>query len=464
MWEALLLRCCTFEVKRRVCFSAHRSKTVSGDTNHIHFTSFVALPLSALLDLLPSSPHHNTMADGYSILGVPVDVSMWVLLGIIAVLVLLAGLMAGLIISVFSFDAARLRTLARRTDTLEGRRARRLLLILRYPHWLLVTLVVVDSAATEMLPLLFNVLVSPAMAVVMSVVLLVVFGEIIPEAVFTHHALAFGSALAPLIFVLMIATAPISWPVGKLLDWCVGSRSSVAFKRGQLREVIRYRGEMLSSRRNDDNGEPVLPHETELDTDEHIPIQRLETQIMLGVLSLSEHDGASVLKKSIGATFTVHQDAVISKKMIQSMAAHKLTFVAVYKDAAHPSDVTQVFELRLLLFLAYCEEGSPIRIRDLPLLPLPRYCANTPCNVLLEHLHKSPLQVAALTNSQNPEKVVGIVSTADVVELVHATSFNSTYADSAQLPRTAVVQSFRENSASLAFEARQRIVNGATGS
>ena len=397
------------------------------------------------------------MADGYSILGVPVNVSVWVLLAIIAVLVLLAGLMAGLIISVFSFDAARLRALARRADTLEGQRARKLLLVLRNPHWLLVTLVVVDSAATEMLPLLFNVLLNPAMAVVVSVVLLVVFGEIVPEAVFTHHALAFGSALAPFIFVFMLVSAPISWPVGKLLDWCVGRRSSVAFKRGQLREVIRYRGEMLHNMQPVDD-EPRLPHETEFDTDEHILIQRLETQIMLGVLSLSEHDGSSVLKRGIGATFTVHRDAVISKRMIQSMAAHKLTFVAVYKDASNPSDVTQVFELRLLLFLAYCEESATIRIRDLPLLPLPRYCASTPCNVLLEYLHKSPLQVAALTNPQNAAKVIGIVSTADVVELVHTTSFDASYAESPQMPRDAVVQSFRKNSASMALEARQRLM------
>ncbi|KPI90139.1 hypothetical protein ABL78_0784 [Leptomonas seymouri] len=402
------------------------------------------------------------MEDGYSILGVPVNVSIWVLLAIIGILVMLAGLMAGLIISVFSFDAARLRTLSRRTDTLEGKRARKLLLILRNPHWLLVTLVVIDSAATEMLPLLFNGLLNPAMAVVVSVILLILFGEIIPEAVFTHHALALGSALAPLIFLLMVATAPISWPVGKLLDWCVGSRSSVAFKRGQLREVIRYRGELLQSVHTDSD-EPVLPHERELDTDEHIPIQRLETQIMLGVLSLSEHEGSSVLKKGIGTTFTVHQDAIISKKMIQSMAAHRLTYIAVYKDVFSPSDVTQVFELRLLLFLAYCEEGATIRIRDLPLLPLPRYCASTPCNVLLEHLHKSPLQVVALTSPQNAAKVVGIVSTADVVGLVHATSFDHAYTESPQIPRDAVVQSFRENSPSLAVEPRQRVIGGGGG-
>ncbi|KAK7198413.1 hypothetical protein NESM_000801000 [Novymonas esmeraldas] len=395
------------------------------------------------------------MANGYSVLGVPVDVSMWTLMGIIAVLVVLAGLMAGLIIGIFSLDPARLRVLARRPETLDGQRARRLLLILHNPHWVLVTLVVVDSAATEMLPLLFNVLVSPATAIVLSVILLVIFGEIIPEAVFTHHALALGSALAYVVLVLMVVTAPLSWPVGKVLDWCVGNRSSVAFKRGQLREVIRYRAAQLEAASDDDGA--VLPLESDLDTREPRSIHQLETQIMLGVLSLSEHVGASVLKKSIQSTFTVHRDAVVSKRMIQSMAMHKLTHVPVYGDLNNPSDVTEVFELRLLLFFAYCEEGATIRIRDLPLLPLPRFSANTPCNVLLDHLRASPLQVAALTSPESAVKVVGIVSASDVVELVHQTSFDAAYVESHQLQPSSVVQSFRANNAAVSEGASQTV-------
>ncbi|KAG5471131.1 hypothetical protein CUR178_02442 [Leishmania enriettii] len=399
------------------------------------------------------------MANGYRILGVPIDMPMWTLVVIIAMLVVLAGLMAGLIISVFSLDKARLKVLAHRSETVEGRRARRLLLILHNPHWVLVTLVVVDSAATEMLPLLFNVLLSPAEAVIISVILLVVCGEIIPEAVFTHHALALSSALAYLVLVLMIVTAPISWPVGKLLDWCVGNRSGVAFKRGQLREVIRYRAAQLDDIRGDDDGEAAPPRESDLDTREPRSIHQLETQIMLGVLSLSEYVGSSVLKKSIRSTFTVHRDAIVSKRMIQSIATHKLTHIPVYSDAGNPSNVTQVFELRLLLFFAYCEEGPLIRIRDLPLLPLPRYRADTPCNLLLDYLRASPLQVAALTSPDSTARVVGIISASDVVELVHKASFDAAYVDSHRPKQGSVVQSFRAHNASMTQETNQMIMN-----
>ncbi|GET91646.1 hypothetical protein, conserved [Leishmania tarentolae] len=399
------------------------------------------------------------MANGYSVLGVPVDVSIWTLMAIIAALVVLAGLMSGLIISVFSLDKNRLKVLAQRSDTVEGRRARRLLLVLHNPHWILVTLVVVDSAATEMLPLLFNVLLSPVEAVIMSVILLVVFGEIIPEAVFTHHALALGSALAYLVLALMILTAPIAWPIGKVLDWCVGNRSGVAFKRGQLREVIRYRAAQLHDIHEDDDDETAPPPERNLDTREPRSMHQLETQIMLGVLSLSEYIGSSVLKKSIRATFTVHHDAVVSKRMVQSMVMHKLTHIPVYRDVGNPSNVTQVFELRLLLFFAYCEEGASVRIRDLPLLPLPRYSADTPCNLLLDYLRASPLQVAALTSPDNAARVVGIISASDVVELVHKTSFDTAYMESHQPQQGTVVQSFRAHNASMTHETNKMLLN-----
>ncbi|KAG5496369.1 hypothetical protein JKF63_02671 [Porcisia hertigi] len=399
------------------------------------------------------------MTTGYSVFGVTVDLPTSALISIIVVLVVLAGLMAGLIISMFSLDRARLKVLARRPDTVDGRRARQLLLIPHNPHWVLVSLVIIDSAAMEMLPVLFNVLLSPTLAVIVSVILLVVFGEIIPEAVFTHHALALGSALTYLVLILMIVTAPISWPIGKALDWCVGNRASVFLKRGQLREVIRYRATQLDDVHGDDDDEASLPCERDLVTREPPLMHQLETQIMLGVLSLSEYVGSSALKKSIRATFTVHRDTVVSKRMIQSMSNQKLTYIPVYSETGNPSNVTQVFELRLLLFFAYCEEGTVLRIRDLPLLPLPRYSADTPCNILLDYLRASPLQVAALTNPDNAARVVGIISASDVVELVHQTSFEAAYAGFHREQQGSVVQSFRANNACMAREARQMIVN-----
>ncbi|KAF4757414.1 hypothetical protein FOZ63_009800 [Perkinsus olseni] len=67
-------------------------------------------------------------------------------------------------------------------------------------HLLLVTLLLVNSLANEALPLFLDQIVPPYMAVLVSVTLVLVFGEIIPSAVFTGpNQLSIGAAFSPLV-------------------------------------------------------------------------------------------------------------------------------------------------------------------------------------------------------------------------------------------------------------------------
>jgi metal transporter CNNM len=53
---------------------------------------------------------------------------------------------------------------------------------------------------------------------------------------------AIGSALAPLVRVLMLLCSPITWPLGKLLDLVLG-HENVAMKRQQLKAMVQLHGE-----------------------------------------------------------------------------------------------------------------------------------------------------------------------------------------------------------------------------
>ena len=53
---------------------------------------------------------------------------------------------------------------------------------------------------------------------------IVIFGEILPMAICTSkHKINIAACLSPLVFLLMILTCPISWPIGKILDYIVGN-------------------------------------------------------------------------------------------------------------------------------------------------------------------------------------------------------------------------------------------------
>ena len=52
-------------------------------------------------------------------------------------------------------------------------------------------------------------------------------GEIIPQAFCSAHGLAVGAHAAWFVELLMLVTSPVSWPISKILDWALGSHKTV---------------------------------------------------------------------------------------------------------------------------------------------------------------------------------------------------------------------------------------------
>ncbi|KIZ04393.1 hypothetical protein MNEG_3561, partial [Monoraphidium neglectum] len=115
--------------------------------------------------------------------------------------------------------------------------AARLAPIVKYPHWVLATLVIFNTVSSVALPLCMDRLVSSLVALVVSSTAIVLFGEIIPQAVCSRHGLAIGGTMAPMVRVLMWLTGPLSWPIGWLLDWLLGTKGGV-FGRRQLMALV----------------------------------------------------------------------------------------------------------------------------------------------------------------------------------------------------------------------------------
>ena len=60
--------------------------------------------------------------------------------------------------------------------------------VLKRPHWLLVTLLLVNAAAMEALPIFLDRLLSPTMAIVLSVTAVLFFGVPLPSLQQVRHA------------------------------------------------------------------------------------------------------------------------------------------------------------------------------------------------------------------------------------------------------------------------------------
>jgi metal transporter CNNM len=135
---------------------------------------------------------------------------------------LFAGLMSGLTIGLASIDRLSLEVDSIGNPQVQ-KMCKRIFPVIDNHHWMLVTLLLCNAAAMETLPIFLDKLVSPVEAVIFSVTLVLIFGEIIPQALCTGpKQLTIAYWCCPIVKFLMYATFLISLPIAWLLDKLLG--------------------------------------------------------------------------------------------------------------------------------------------------------------------------------------------------------------------------------------------------
>ncbi|KAH9664055.1 DUF21 domain-containing protein [Citrus sinensis] len=186
---------------------------------------------------------------------------------VVTLLVLFAGLMSGLTLGLMSMSLVDLEVLANSGTPSDRKHASKILPVVRRQHLLLCTLLFCNAAAMEALPIFLDSLVPAWGAIVISVTLILSFGEIIPQAVCARYGLAIGAKVAPFVQILVRICFPIAFPVSKLLDLLLGKGNEALFRRAELKTLVDLHGNEAGK-----GGE----------------LTRDETTIITGALELSE--------------------------------------------------------------------------------------------------------------------------------------------------------------------------------
>ncbi|XP_025097567.1 LOW QUALITY PROTEIN: DUF21 domain-containing protein At2g14520-like [Pomacea canaliculata] len=170
------------------------------------------------------------------------DDQFWIYIGVYVGLVLIAGLMSGLTMGLLSLDTTTLMVLRDAGTEKEKKYAARILPLVSRHHMLLVTLLLANAAAVEAMPIFLDRVSDPITAVAVSVTAVLLFGEVVPQAVCTRYGLAIGATLAPLVYFLMGILIIIVWPLSKVLDCLLGEEHGTFYRRAELKVLVDLHG------------------------------------------------------------------------------------------------------------------------------------------------------------------------------------------------------------------------------
>lgn len=150
-------------------------------------------------------------------------------------------------------------------------------------HLLLCTLLLFNASANETLPLFLDNIVPSWAAILFSVSLVLLCGEVIPSALFTGpDQLMFAAKFVPVVYVLEIIFYPIAYPMAKALDYILGEDEEDQYNRDEISAMVKIiRDEGLKQRLQTGYTAPIVGEGEDI-------LSEGEASVITGVLGLAK--------------------------------------------------------------------------------------------------------------------------------------------------------------------------------
>ncbi|XP_041991183.1 DUF21 domain-containing protein At4g33700-like isoform X3 [Salvia splendens] len=196
------------------------------------------------------------------------------------------------------------------------------------------------------LPIFLDSLISTLGAILISVTLVLLFGEIIPQSVCSRHGLAIGATVAPVVRVLVWICFPVAYPISKLLDALLGHRHRALFRRAELKTLVNLHGNEAGK-----GGE--LTHD--------------ETTIIAGALELRDKTASDAMTP-ISEIFSIDINAKLDRVLMNLILEKGHSRVPVYYEQP-----TIVIGLILAKNLLTIHPEDEVLVKSITIRRIPRY-------------------------------------------------------------------------------------------
>lgn len=297
------------------------------------------------------------------------------------ILTVLSAICSGLNVALLSLDLAALRRKAKLGDL----KAKQVLPLRQNVHLTLASILLTNVAVATSLPLVLNTSMSGLTAGIISTLTLVIFGEILPQAIFARNALNFYAVLRLPVKFMIIITYPLSKPLQLILDKLLGKHGTQLHTRHELGILV---------------SEHLGANESELDED--------EIEIMKGALQLSEKRVRDIMMP-IKKVFWLTPDTLIDGAEIDKIKAAGRSRIPVF-DSKH-AKCHGVILMKDMVDINFDE--ALIKVSNLPLYPSKNVGAMTALDTLFRKFISAQSHLLPV---EKDNKIVGIVTIEDLLE------------------------------------------------
>ncbi|KKA27307.1 hypothetical protein TD95_004003 [Thielaviopsis punctulata] len=310
-----------------------------------------------------------------------------------AVLVLAGGAFAGLTIALMGQDGVYLQVLAGDPSEPQSKNAQRVYDLLKHgKHWVLVTLLLSNVIVNETLPVVLDRCLGGGVAAVIgSTVLIVIFGEVLPQSICVRYGLQIGGFMATPVLMLMWLMAPIAWPIAKLLDWILGEDHPTVYKKSGLKQLVNLHQTMgdVSNRLNAD-----------------------EVTIISAVLDLKDKPVRDVMTP-MDDVFIMPDDTVLDERTMDRILSAGYSRIPIH-SSGNPRNFVGMLLVKILI--TYDPEDCK-RVSDFPLATLPETRPETSCLDIVNFFQegKSHMVIVSACPGEN-HGAMGVVTLEDVIE------------------------------------------------
>ena len=241
---------------------------------------------------------------------------------LVGVLLLCSGLFSGLNLGLMSLDKTELKILRNSGTKREKSYAKIVASVRKHGNYLLCTILLGNVLVNNTLTILMDDLTgSGPIAVLIATAGIVIFGEIVPQAICSRYGLAIGAKTIWFTRFFMLITFPLSFPISKILDCVLGEEMGSVYNRDRLRELLK-----------------------ESNTD----LKKDEMNIITGALELSKKTVVDIMTK-IEDVYMLEMGTILDFDTVSEIMETGYTRIPVYDG--NKNNIVNILNIKDLAFI-----------------------------------------------------------------------------------------------------------------